>query len=406
MILEFIEEYLADGDMGTLIYLPSTGLYLLGDGFVQMESMRQILSGYSFAQLDDLDEASLIYGEMPTARNEIVVDISIVEKWMESGGVLTSAKASVQDFVGLELYANASGEYVKIVGICDTDEPDVYASKSLLLCIGKGSYSIMSVDELNVELGESYSELGDYEIYMREGLLTAMGYSVGDELNIYDDEDITYTIVGTYSDDADINYVVSEYALTRITELAIYSINKSCMLYISDDMDMDEIAEILEDYGKDYRSYFNIELSVPYEDEMESYMEARNVDMDAKTLIAVLIAVVSLVMIYFTMKSNATSRSEELTVYRLIGISRASIVKAYVLEMLLITSMTSLPAVILTTGVMKFISAVPSLSIDFNFPIWCIALLLCAIYAVHAIISMLPVWSILKQPPAALAVKQ
>ena len=151
---------------------------------------------------------------------------------------------------------------------------------------------------------------------------------------------------------------------------------------------------------------FEMTLSIPSETEIKEYKEQHSVDMDAKQLITLVIMLISMIMVYFTIKSNAVSRSEELTVYRLIGISRGSILKAYMLEMVLMTSYTSLPAVLVTSGVIKFISSIPSLQISMNFPWWSILLLLVCIYAVHIFISIVPVYGILSKPPATLAVKE
>lgn len=79
---------------------------------------------------------------------------------------------------------------------------------------------------------------------------------------------------------------------------------------------------------------------------------------------------VSLFIIYFTIKSNVTSRTEELTVYRLIGIAQGSIIKAYLLEMLLITSYTVLPTVLIVSGVIQFFGSIPSLELGLIFPWW------------------------------------
>ena len=110
-------------------------------------------------------------------------------------------------------------------------------------------------------------------------------------------------------------------------------------------------------------------------------------------------------MIYFTMKSNSLARCEELTVYRLLGIAKSSIIKSYVLETLLLTSFTSLPAVLLTSFGIWFIGRIPSLETDLLFTWWSVILLLALIYLVHALVSTLPIRKILALPPAALALK-
>ena len=113
---------------------------------------------------------------------------------------------------------------------------------------------------------------------------------------------------------------------------------------------------------------------------------------------------VSIIIVYFTIKSNAISRIEELTVYNLLGISKKSILKSYIIEITLLTSYTSLPAVIVS-GVIKFIGSIPSLGINMLFPWWSVLILLASIYIVHTIISIMPVYRILSKPPATLAVK-
>lgn len=115
---------------------------------------------------------------------------------------------------------------------------------------------------------------------------------------------------------------------------------------------------------------------------------------------------ISLFMIYFTIKSNVVSRTEELTVYRLIGIAKGSIIKAYLLEMFLVTSYTAIPAVLLTSTVIKFIGSIPSLELGMTYPWWTAVVLIAVIYILNLLISMIPVYGILSKPPATLAAKE
>ena len=177
----------------------------------------------------------------------------------------------------------------------------------------------------------------------------------------------------------------------------------TCLLYAQDP------AKTAAYYKKNENNLgyvYEAQISIPSENELKAYKEAHSSDMDAKQLIPLAVAVISLIMVYFTIKSNASSRSEELTVYRLIGISRGSILKAYMLEMALVTTYTSLPAVLITSGVIQFIGSIPSLETNMAFPWWSALLLVACIYAVHIFISILPVYGILSRPPATLAVKE
>lgn len=179
--------------------------------------------------------------------------------------------------------------------------------------------------------------------------------------------------------------------------------NHRCMLYTENKA---ATIRFFEDVIKKFGGGFDITFTDLSKQQMKEYKEQHSDNMGAINLIAFVIAVVSLVMVYFMVKSNASSRSEELTVYRLLGISRGSILKAYMLEMALMTCYTSLPAVLITGGVIRFISSVPSLEINLIFPWWSLAALLLAIYALHILISILPVCGILSKPPATLAIKE
>ncbi len=272
----------------------------------------------------------------------------------------------------------------------------------------------MRLDELQTT-AEGYEEvsLGEYEILVRAKVLSNMAILdenayIGGTMTFDGDSDTVYTIAGTFTDDIDADYVLSDAGISHMIELAVFNA-KECMLYNEDTSGNAQIEKTLAGYAEDdkiYRTAFTLDITVPHEDEVAAYVEAHSVEVDAKMLIAAVLVVFSIIMIYFTMKSNAISRSEELTVYRLLGIAKGSILKAYVLEMLLVTTYTSLPAVILTCAVIKYVAAIPSLGIDLTFPLWCMLPLLVAIYLVHALISLLPVYGILSKPPAALAVKE
>ena len=157
--------------------------------------------------------------------------------------------------------------------------------------------------------------------------------------------------------------------------------------------------------AKKYMNSFKLEQSSPYDDELKAYKKEHSINVDAKKLITLVIVAISLLMVYFMIKSNAMSRIGELTVYRLLGISKSSILKAYILEMALMTCYTSVPAVLVTSVVIKFVSSVPSLGIAMIFPWWSVLILLIGIFLVHTIISILPIYGILSKPPATLAVK-
>jgi ABC-type antimicrobial peptide transport system permease subunit len=272
----------------------------------------------------------------------------------------------------------------------------------MLMGINAKGYKIANLDEYredNPDAEESLT-LQDGEILVRQTLYDKLEEDM--EVSFGDDNILTYKAVGSFPDGLGYDYIMSDKACKEMRNLMIYE-NRVSYIYCENPQ---ETYDFLQENGTGYGRAFTLSLAIPAQDQVEEYQQAHSSDMGAKTLIPIAIAIISLIMVYFTIKSNASSRSEELTVYRLIGISRGSILKAYMLEMVLVTSYTSLPAVLVTCGVIQFISSVPSLEIAMNFPWWTALLLLVCLYVIHALISIMPVYGILSKPPATLAVKE
>ncbi len=403
-ILEFAWEHLDENEYGEVFAVPEVNIFLQGEGYAQMSSLVERLTNFCYVSKEHLDEEMLVYGSMPVKRNDVVVDIRVINQMLKSGGVVSSMLERPENFVGKKLLVATTNVEVEIVGICDSGESNVYCGQNVLLSFPTRGEKIADTTELQAEYPGEYEalELKEDEILIREGLFTAQRMEEGDTLTIGDDDAHVYTIVGTFPDSMGVNYVLSDRGCENVRDLIIYEL-KDCMFYA---YDQQAAVEYFENVKSDYRRAFQLQIEIPHKLQVQEYKEANQVDLDAKYLITMISVILSLVMVYFTMKSNAVSRSEELTVYRLIGISKGSIVQAHLLEMFFMTCYTSLPTVIFCSVVIKLIGAIPSLQINLLFPWWAAALLLGAIYLVHGIISILPVYGILSRPPAALAVKE
>lgn len=403
-ILEFAWEHLDDNEYGEVFAVPNVNIFLQGEVYTQMTNLVERLTNFCYVSKDYLDEEMLVYGSMPVKRSDVVVDIRVINQMLKAGGVVSSMLEKPENFVGKKLLVATTNVEVEIVGICDSGQSNVYCGQNVLLSFPTRGEKIASIAELQAEYAGEYEglQLKDNEILIREGLFNAQRMEEGDTLTIGDDDSHVYTIVGTFPDSIGANYVMSDRGCDNVRDLTIYEL-KDCMFYA---FNQEAAVEYFDGVKSDYRKDFQLQIEIPHEVQVEEYKEANQVDLDAKYLIAMICVILSLVMVYFTVKSNAVSRSEELTVYRLIGISKRSILQAYVLEMFFMTCYTSLPAVLGTSAVIKVISSIPSLQINLLFPWWAVALLLAAIYLVHSLISILPVYGILSQPPATLAVKE
>ena len=401
---KFIHGTLTGKTLGDPFFIPNINVYLTGSGYKQLTNLTQMVQNYSFTSTDHLKESDLICGEMPKKRNEVVMDALLAQRLIDTRASVSTLHTTPESYLGMRLVLAAMDQEFTIVGVSNTNQPVIYAGQNVLLGASTKGYPIANVRELQAELPGKYDDfsLKDNEILVRQGLYDSMEMENRKSVIIGDDKEHKYKIAGTFPNDFDVNYVLSDQGCINVRNLLIQEVME-VHLYTENP---DATAKTLNEGDMDIGTTYEMEASVPVRDQIKAYREAHSSEVDARQLIPLAVAVISLIMIYFTIKSNASSRSEELTVYRLIGISRGSILKAYMLEMVLVTSYTSLPAVLATSGVIQFIRSIPSLEINMVFPWWSALVLLVCIYAVHAFISILPVYGILSKPPATLAVKE
>ncbi len=402
-VLEFAWKYLDNNIYGSTFFSPDSRLYIMGDGFKQIEALRQPINNICYVSSEHLKETSLIYGTMPKKRNEAVIDLQVIKNLIASKGIVSSNYKTPADFIGATLKTSKYSLKLTVTGISDNHEPSLYCSQNILLEFPQKSYKIASLNELKAEDSENYSniKLADNEILIREGLYNSLKLNKNSEYTFGDDTKHIYNIAGTFSDGIGTDYVLSDRGCLNIRDIMIYEY-KTCMIYTDNSRSAIEGLKGIKDASM---GVFKINLTIPNKEEIKAYQKANKVDNKASSLITIVVVTISIIIVYFTIKSNAISRSEELTVYSLLGISKKSILKSYIIEITLLTSYTSLPTVIVTSGVIKFIGSIPSLGINMLFPWWSVLILLASIYIVHTIISIMPVYRILSKPPATLAVK-
>lgn len=125
----------------------------------------------------------------------------------------------------------------------------------------------------------------------------------------------------------------------------------------------------------------------------------------ARVLMLVTIGVITMMILYFMMKANAVSRIQDLGVYRMLGISKYSIIGMFAYENFLITTKTSLVGALLTVFISYVIAQVPAAGYEFYYPWYLLLATILLIYLFNILIGILPIRKMLKLPPAQLAAK-
>lgn len=414
-VAEAYDNYLVKSPyMDNLFIEPDDNLGLHYHGFLQVNKLSGGFRDFSYVSAEHLQDEDLLCGHRPEKYHDIVVDRLVIEKFLKSDDILASMYHDVEDFLDQSVTVSVFDVTLQITGICDTGETSVYCGQNVLYSFSATAERIMSVSDLQKECPGEYDDLvlSDDEVYLTESekqtiqkKMEKLYGTVPEKEMTAKVYDIDYKIAGTIPDELGFDYIMSDEVCKSLRRRYVLR-QRACQIYMEDpEKDRAALQKLVDEMNMQYGKEVKVKLDVPYQTQIEEYRKASKVDLDTKKIFTVVIFLVSLLMIFFTIKSNATSRSEELTVYRLLGIGKGSIIQAYILEMLMITTCTSLPAVLVTCTVLKFVSSIPSLEMELRFPWWAAFLLLAALYLINIIISVLPVRGILSKPPAKLALK-
>ena len=383
-------------------------LNLSYDGFRQLKQVNAKIDNFSAVDYSELKEEDLVCGRLPKNRKELVIDKWLLSTFQKSGSVVASLYNKEESLLGLKVITTISNLELEIVGVSDTGEPSVYVSPYVAFGMNYGDKKIMSDEELRQAYPEEY---GDVKLKGNQILVDENQYQDYEQQKRWQSGEMitgqaeqklgldTCKIVGKCPLDSGAEYVLPKDKCEEIR--MAYVVNAKQFQVYTDDVE--GTIACFEKKGKDYKDYFKVRAQSNAQLQIEEYQkEQKESGLNAGYIVTIAVAVLSLIMIYFTIKSNAMARSEELTVYRLIGISPGSILKAYMLEMVMMTAYTCIPAILITSGVIKFITSIPSLEIYLLFPWWMAALLILAMFTVNIIVSILPVRKILHTPPAQL----
>lgn len=213
-----------------------------------------------------------------------------------------------------------------------------------------------------------------------------------------------YTVKGYYTEDLGVDFVVSEEAVAYF-EKALLDNNKRCYIY-TDFTDAQEGKKKIESiFSDEVKENLSITVENEAEDAFFKVREANKAELEQRILLILAIFLISLIILYFIMKSKTIARIQDMGVYRMLGISKGNIYAMFAWENILLSSETSLIAVLITVLVIKQISGIKSLGLTLIFPWYAVAGTILLLYVLNILIGLLPVRRLLKLPPAQLAAK-
>ncbi len=379
-------------------YISATLVYT-GETFVQLERASIRFEGAVYANREILPEDSLIAGRMPERYDEIVVDRWLIDKQLESEGILQNIIPDASFFVDKEVYYGM-GVTFKIVGISDAGGPTIYVSDEGLMSLCTSGASVISLSEYKKITGNNdLPELLDGEcINMSDGVMSgtknytvmlkcAKQLTVKDTIKTTDGILAKYIVADSYIDD------LYEATLLANSGISVLSNDKAAL------------REYLEGgLPEELDGYLSIEIQDHYTDELEGHISLIMESARPRLIISLTVTLAAIIMLYFMQRSKMRERMDLVSVYRLLGIPKRNLVAIFSIESLIETFKFAFPSVLIPYIAVRILDTT-ELSTGIVFPLWAAALTLAIIAVFRVAVSVLPLLRLMAYPPAKLAAK-
>lgn len=357
----------------------------------------------SLSDAGKLTAADAVYGRLPEAQTEIVIDKMILDKVIDEQMTTSAGYGSAAKFVGGKIQIENLPE-LTIVGVTDLESPCIYADQSMFINIlantgSSGTQSwqseedrTASLDVIDYELktGEVTLEggawpTGDYEVLVNEKNKENMklGKTISKTVN-----DTPLKVVGYYSDKRD-----SDYMLVSNNTVKYALIKSKSNITISP---KDKETAINELQAAD------VNVRDTYEESRQQYRNQMWDSILSALVMAGVILLISFVEIFLIIRASFLSRVKEIGVYRAIGVKKSDIYRMFVGEILAITTIAGLPGFLLMAYVAYKLAGMVYFADMFLVNPVILLICLVLIYGLNLLFGLLPVFRTIRKTPAAI----
>jgi ABC-type transport system, ATP-binding and permease components len=374
-----VKNLLGDGSI-----IPSiSGNYQIEANTIYQFQDRGVDVSAPVAFTDVIDKSDLIYGMMP-GDNEVLVDKRVIENNIDK---FNSPKS-----IGILSYKDLVGKYLvngklklRVSGIVDCGVKSFY--------INKKDFSYLINSEEYANFTSNYRNIKDGNFTLKEGRLP------GDyEALVHISEKENYKLN---------SYLNSKINNNKLKVVGYYtSPYTNDSIYISDNT----VSNLLYSnwskfyvYGKE-DSINNLinngyEVQSTYEQDRLKFISNRQKSVNNNLLIAGVFLLISFVEIFLMIRSSFMSRIKEVGILRAIGIKKIDIYKMFMGEILVITTVASVPGLIIMNSFLKQISSVSLISKQFiiNKEIFIISVIV--VYVLNLVVGLLPLFNVMRNTP-------
>lgn len=403
-----LEDYLAYEQLENIDYLiPGNGnvsFKMTMDTYYQLAVNSFALSG-TLVDLDKINASDIILGRMPENEYELVIDKKVIDNLLDQRFSLISHMGikSFEDLLGKKVQIDSMSDF-QIVGFVDHKTDSIYTPRGMFINI------LNNMEESNYgmyfDTASTNVKIRDYELLLDDititkGRLPQNDYEVivpkanqetmklnktTPEIKVNGKE---LTVVGYYDSKTNRqDFLVNP----NTVKYQVITTKNGFMIYTYDKTNV--VNQFRYEYKQDAKDR--------YEKDKNDYLNGRKEEVKGAVIFAAVILAISLVEIYLMMRSSFLSRIKEIGVYRAIGVKKADIYRMFIGEILAITTVASMPGVMLMTYILSQVSQISYIDRLFILNPATIGFSILIIYAFNLLVGLAPLYRVLRKTPASI----
>lgn len=386
--------------------------------FYQSEGVTFSLTG-SLSDAATVTAEDISAGRLPQTEQEFVADRMLLELLLSSDDRLTMFNIKHPEELIGKAFSLKNGREYTLVGLTDQQEPNLYLDQSQFIWAlyytnssnsdslyrsytsGGVMYTVNSGSLDSSETGDLQSyRLAEGTYQLKKGHLPENPYECIVNYEERDAYPLNKTIDETVGKEKlkVVGYYTSDQNLTKPLvndQTLLYELVENASVYT---LCPAEGQDAYADLTAEGYNVLNL-----LEDAKTSYQESVETTVRTTIIFAVIIIAISLIEMFLISRSSFLSRIKEVGTLRAIGMKKWDVYKIFLGEVLAVTTITDLPAILITFFGIQWATASSTEIAQFLYQEpYFLLLEILLVYAFNLLVGLLPVWNTMRKRPAAI----
>lgn len=395
--------------------------------FSQINSKKYEIAYFSALPIECLSKNQLIYGRMPENINEIVI-----EKWVLESAIKESTLSNFMDvssFLGLNVSFKNRDDYMTIVGIADNNQNSAYLNKYIILNAFPSEMKASAIKVISLsEFRKIYDGVLPQSLNENEVIQSIhTNYMFGAKtLRLNNDKALLFDIID-YLDfkGLDYDFIISDSAYDKVFKSILKCSYEKMYIFCNNEQQKNNIAKYVDEVKDYYASeqlkatvengflgladFINVNMILSsyceYDEILNPYLIESNKNVTSRLLVTFIILLITVLIVYFSMKSFSIKNIYDIGVYRAIGINKGSIVFIYALEILVISLKTTLVGGIVCYLITNIIAGIPIIDVPIGISFELFIVSTISLILLNIVVGILPVMGYLRLTPSKILSK-